>query len=194
MRAFLQLVRIAALTVVVATSVSAVLSANASARSASWHRSGGHQRIYFFSNPSSPVSGPHYATPNHLVIRPSGFPLFEDGQWVLEKLHWTGWGSSITHAKGLSSSSNGVPNAVEGKRIITSARVTLSKPVRFRGHEVYSCFRLKVPPPAHYPFSCLQRLKGGYVGFAAPGTGTPIGADESAPGTRHLTDFLSPDR
>jgi hypothetical protein len=147
-----------------------------------------HRTIYFFSNPGISVED-H----NPLVIRPSGWPLFQDGQWVLEKLHWTGWGSSVAHGKGLSSSSNGIPNAAEGKRIITSARVTLSKPVRFHGHEVYSCFRLKVPPPAHYPFSCLQRLKGGYVGFTSPGSGTPIGAGESAPGTRHLTDFLSPD-
>jgi len=148
-----------------------------------------HRTIYFFSNPGISVED-H----NPLVIRPSGWPLFQDGQWVLEKLHWTGWGSSVAHGKGLSNSSNGIPNAAEGKRIITSARVTLSKPVRFHGHEVYSCFRLKVPPPAHYPFSCLQRLKGGYVGFTSPGSGTPIGVGENAPGTRHLTDFLSPDR
>jgi hypothetical protein len=147
-----------------------------------------HRTIYFFANPGISVE-----KDNPLVIRPAGWPLFQDGQWVLEKLHWTGWGSSVAHAKGLSSSSNGDPNAAEGKRIITWAKVTLSKPVRFRGHEVYSCFRLKVPPPAHYPFSCLQRLRGGYVGFASPGSGTPIGAGEGAPGTRHLTDFLSPD-
>lgn len=100
-----------------------------------------HRTIYFFSNPGISVED-H----NPLVIRPSGWPLFQDGQWVLEKLHWTGWGSSVAHGKGLSSSSNGNPNAAEGKWIITPARVTLSKPLRFHGHEVYSCFRLKVPP------------------------------------------------
>ena len=36
-------------------------------------------------------------------------------------------------ARGLSSSSNGNPNAVEGKRIITWAKVALSKPVRSIG-------------------------------------------------------------
>lgn len=46
--------------------------------------------VYFFSDNSKPING-H----NPLVMRPSGFALFLDGQWVLEDLRWTGWGSSV---------------------------------------------------------------------------------------------------
>lgn len=197
MRAFPRLLGTAALVAVVAACVSAALSgkAGADSESATLDRSAGQGSIYFFARPSSPVAiiGQHLTIPNHLVVRPSGFPLFEDGQWVLEKLHWTGWGSPVAKARGLSSSSNGIPNAVEGKRIITSARVTLSKPVRFRGHEVYSCFRLKVPPPAHYHFSCLQRSHR-LIGLMTPGSGEPVGVPGGGSKNRRLEEFSSPDR
>jgi len=146
-------------------------------------------QTYFFANPGAPVDTPY----NHLVVRPTGFPLFQDGQWVLEKLRWTDWGSSVAHAKGLSSSSDGQPNAAEGKRIVTWAKVRLSKPGRFRGHDVYRCFSITVPPPAHYGRSCLQRI-GSVVGFFTPGSGKPVGEDSDTPGVRHLDQFFSPDR
>jgi hypothetical protein len=111
------------------------------------------QPIYFWSNIPEPVSSSFFNNP--LVIRPSGFTLFEDGQWVLQDMHWSGWGSSVAHATGISSSSNDIPNVAQGKRIKTWAHVTLSNPGRFHGHEVYRCFKLTVPPPAHYPPSCL---------------------------------------
>jgi hypothetical protein len=155
-------------------------------------RAGSNQEIYFFSNPSSPVSGPHLAIHNRLVIRPSGFPLFEDGQWVLEKLHWTGWGSPVAKAKGLSSSSNDDPNAAQGKRIITWAKVRLSEPGHLHGHRVYRCIRVTVPPPANYPPGCLQRSHH-YVGLLKPGSGEPVGEEDGRGGPRHITNFLSPD-
>lgn len=158
------------------------------------HRGGGNQEIYFFSNPSEPValSGQHLAVPNHLVIQPSGFPLFVDGQWVLEKLHWTGWGSPVAKASGLSSSSNDDPNAAEGKRIITWAKVRLSEPGHFHGHRVYRCIRVTVPPPANYPPGCLQRSHR-YVGLLKPGSGEPVGEEHGTGGPRRITNFLSPD-
>jgi hypothetical protein len=104
------------------------------------------QPIYFWSNIPEPVSGGFM--PNPLVARPSTFLLFEDGQWVLQDMHWTGWGSSVAHATGISNSSSGMPSAEGGKRIKTWARVTLSDPGSFQGHEVYRCFDLAVPPPA----------------------------------------------
>jgi hypothetical protein len=104
------------------------------------------QPIYFWSNIPEPVSGGFI--PNPLVVRPSTFLLFEDGQWFLQDMHWTGWGSSVAHATGISNSSNDIPNAEQGKRIKTWARVTLSDPGWFQGHEVYRCFDLAVPPPA----------------------------------------------
>lgn len=73
------------------------------------------QPIYFWSNIPEPVS-PIFVS-NPLVIRPSTFLLFEDGQWVLQDMHWTGWGSRVASATGISSSSNDIPNAASGKRI-----------------------------------------------------------------------------
>lgn len=138
------------------------------------------------------IIGQHLAIPNHLVARPSGFPLFVDGQWVLEKLHWTGWGSPVAKARGLSSSSNDDPNAAQGKRIITWAKVRLSEPGHFHGHRVYRCMRVTVPPPANYPPGCLQRSHR-YVGLLKPGSGEPVGEEHGAGGSRRITDFLSPD-
>ena len=111
------------------------------------------QPIYFWSNIPEPVS-PIFVS-NSRVIRPSTFLLFEDGQWVLQHMHWSGWGSRVAHATGVSSSSNDIPNAASGKRIKTWARVTLSNPGRFQGHEVYRCFNLTVPFPAHDGPLCL---------------------------------------
>src|SRR4051812_14386914 len=93
------------------------------------------KRVYFFSNNAKPI-GRH----NPLVMRPRGFLLFLDGQWVLEKLHWTHWGSPVARATGISSSSTGSPNAAQGKRIKTWAAMTLSNPTRWHGRKVYGCF------------------------------------------------------
>lgn len=114
------------------------------------------QPIYFFTNTAQPIN-----KQNHLVIRPQGFLLFQDGQWVLERLRWTGWGSSVARATGVSNSSNDIPDAANGKRIKTWARVTLSNPGRFRGHEVYRCFTMTVPPPASGMHLCLGRTRTG---------------------------------
>lgn len=43
-------------------------------------------------------------------MRPSGFALFLDGQWVLQDLRWSGWGSSVARATGISNSDNDIPN------------------------------------------------------------------------------------
>ncbi|MGH2881752.1 MAG: hypothetical protein ACRDPA_03450 [Solirubrobacteraceae bacterium] len=130
------------------------------------------QPIYFFTDTATPIN-----SHNPLVIRPSGFLLFQDGQWVLQDLHWTGWGSSVARASGISNSSNDIPNAAQGKRIKTWADVTLSNPGRFRGHEVYRCFALTVPPPASDMFACLAQI----------GSGWELAALDQ-------TEFLSPDQ
>jgi hypothetical protein len=111
------------------------------------------QPIYFFSDTATVIN-----KQNPLVIRPSGFLMFQDGQWVLERLHWTGWGSSAAHATGVSNSSNDIPDAARGRRIKTPAEVTLSNPGRFRGHEVYRCFMLTVRShPTSDQHLCLKR-------------------------------------
>src|ERR1700742_2807685 len=101
MRALAQLTCTAALAVVFVAS--AVFPGTASAHSPNLHRRADEQKIYFFARPSSAVAlvGQHLAIPNPRVVRPAGFPLFEDGQWVLEKLHWSGWGSPGGGAKGV---------------------------------------------------------------------------------------------
>lgn len=106
--------------------------------------------VYFFSNNGEPIN-----SHNRLVMRPSGFVLFLDGQWVLQDLHWTGWGSQVARATGISNSSNDIPNAASGRRIKTWADMTLSSPVRWRGREVYSCFHILVPPPASDTSGCV---------------------------------------
>lgn len=193
MRVFAQLTCTAALAVVFVAS--AVLPGTASAQPQNLDRRAGQQGIYFFARPSSAVAlvGEHLAFPNPRVVRPSGFPLFEDGQWVLEKLHWSGWGSPVARARGLSSSSNDDPSAAQGKRIITWAKVRLSKPGIFRGHRVYRCITVTVPRPAHYPPACLQRSHR-YIGLLTPGSGEPVGVPGSSDGTLDLTSFMSPDR
>lgn len=98
------------------------------------------QPVYFFTDTAEPIN-----KHNPLVVRPSGFVMFQDGSWVLEGLHWTGWGSRVARATGVSNASNDIPDVVSGKRIKSTAYVTLSSPGRFRGHEVYLCFTLSVP-------------------------------------------------
>jgi hypothetical protein len=135
---------------------------------------GAAKPIYFWANLGNPVKSSVHGIPNPPVIRPSSFVIFEDGQWVIEKLHWTGWGSSVAKATGKSSSSDDKPNAVEGKRIITWAKVTLYDPGVFDGRRVYRCIRIEVPPPAEFGTRCLERT-GKTVGLGTPGFGTPVG-------------------
>jgi hypothetical protein len=149
--------------------------------------------IYFWANLGNPVKTPVHGFPNPPVIRPSTFVIFEDGQWVIEKLHWTDWGSPVAKATGKSSSSDDKPNAVEGKRIITWAKVTLYDPGVFEGRRVYRCIRIKVPPPADFGTRCLQRT-GKSVGLGTPGFGTPVGGETTGGGARHVDEFFSPGR
>ena len=140
--------------------------------------------VYFFSDNSQPIS-----SHNRLVTRPAGFVLFLDGQWVLQNLHWTGWGSTVARATGVSNSSTGIPDAAHGRRIKTWADMTLSDPVRWHGHEVYSCFTILVPPPASDSSGCVLPnppigngwLLGGSgdVEFLAPGQRIWCGIDAS---------------
>jgi hypothetical protein len=129
---------------------------------------------YFFSNNGAPIN-----SQNRLVMRPSGFFLFLDGQWLLQDLHWTGWGSPVARATGISNSSNDIPNAAAGRRIKTWADMTLSVPVRWHGREVYSCFHILVPPPASDLSGCVL-------------PNPPIGNGWLAGGATGSADFLAP--
>lgn len=117
--------------------------------------------LYFWGSVAATIKAPgQSALP--LVIRPSVIVLFADGSWDVDHLRWTGWGSGVARASGISSASNGVPNQAQGKRIKTPARVTLSNPGRFGGHEAYRCFQLTVPS---YPASDQHLCLTGHAGY-----------------------------
>lgn len=120
--------------------------------------------IYFWASVANTIRAPGQP-PLPEVIHPSGILLFADGSWVIEHLHWKGWGSSTAHASGVSSASNGIPNQAQGKRTNTPGQITLSHPGRFYGREVYRCFALTVPTPATDLHGCLEG-HGGYYYFS----------------------------
>jgi hypothetical protein len=102
--------------------------------------------VYFFASPFGQL-------PGQFVIKPKLLPIFLDGRWVLDRLHWTHWGATVTRATGRSVSSD----AASGKSVRTWARVTLSNPGPFQGRRVYRCVAVKVPPPARFgPKRCLK--------------------------------------
>jgi hypothetical protein len=153
--------------------------------------------VYFWANLGGAVKSPVHGSRNPFVVRPSTLILFEDGQWIIEKLHWKDWGSPVARATGKSSSSDDDPNAAEGKRIITWAKVTLYDMGTFEGRRVYRCIRIEVPPPAHWGSEsgtgCLQRI-GNSVLLLPPGTGTPVGIERPKKRVRHIDDFFAFDR
>lgn len=130
---------------------------------------GASSETYFLTSTALPLD-----RSNPWTVRPELIYLYADGGWNLEKLQWTGWGTNVAHATGLSSASNGIPNMAEGKRIIKPAQVTLSKPGQVRGHRVYRCFRLTIPSsPKSNQSLCLQK-SGGYTLFLSPGRGDSL--------------------
>jgi hypothetical protein len=171
-RAMRRIIACLALAGLLTFAASAVVSARTSAH------------VYFFSDNSKPI-GAH----NPLVMRPSGFLLFLDGQWLLQHLRWTGWGSTVARATGISNSATGSPSAAQSPRIKTWADMTLSDPVRWRGHMVYSCFKILVPPPASDLSGCVLPQppigngwlagNGTQVEFLAPGQRIWCGIDST---------------
>jgi hypothetical protein len=117
------------------------------------------QPIYFWGSVALAIRAPGQR-PQPEVVRPSVIYVFADGSWVIERLHWIGWGSNVAHARGISSASNGIPDMAQGRRITKPAQITLSNPRRFYGREVYRCFKLTVPPPATSEHLCLKDQHG----------------------------------
>jgi hypothetical protein len=98
------------------------------------------------------------------AVEPPLLALFADGSWVLEGLKWTGWGTPVAHATGISSASNGIPNQAEGTRIKTPAEAMLSNPGAFFGHRIYRCIHVFVQPPANFGGNrCLKRTGSLYL-------------------------------
>ena len=73
------------------------------------------QPVYFWGSVAAAIKAP--GQPAELPgARPSTIYLTADGAAVLEHLQWSGWGSSVAHATGIDSASNGIPNIAQGKR------------------------------------------------------------------------------
>jgi hypothetical protein len=142
-------------------------------------------QIYFYSDVNQPINFPSIKNP--LVVSPAGLYLFEDGSWLLKNLQWSGWGTSVAHASGISSSSDCKPNCAAGTRTDTPAQFTVSSPGRVLGHEVYRCYRLVVPPPASNLHGCLGRT-GSLIGYTAASK-----PNLSAPKVKHVK-FYTPSR
>jgi hypothetical protein len=143
------------------------------------------QPVYFWGSVAETIAAPGQQ-PAPEFVRPSVIGMFADGSWDLEHLHWTGWGSSVAHAQGISSASNGIPNMAQGKRIKTPARVTLSNPGSFRGREVYRCFTLTIPSHAASDQHLCLASHGGVWFLSPAGTRTATSATSAS--------FYSPSR
>ncbi len=109
-----------------------------------------------------PLSGVGNVWHGRPELKPSSWLMFADGSWALEKLKWTGWGTKVAHATGISSASNGIPDQAQGKRIKKKAYVTLWNPGQVLGHRVYRCFALSLPKQANNTTDCLRNQHGSW--------------------------------
>ena len=127
------------------------------------------QPIYFWASTADFIGAPKGTiSSNPRVIQPASILMFADGSWDLESLSWTGWGTSVARATGISSASNGIPDQATGTRIKSPVTVTLSQPGPFQGHEVYRCFTLKSPAhPDSNERLCLKDQGHGYYLLAS---------------------------
>ena len=129
-----------------------------------------------------PLSGVGNVWHGNPQVKPSTWLMFADGSWVLEKLKWTGWGTKVAHAAGISSASNGIPSQAQGKRIKKKAKVTLWNPGKVLGKRVYRCFALTLPKQAYSMTDCLENSHGwNYLPTKAtpPGTSTTTASPAS---------------
>ena len=108
------------------------------------------------------------ANKSSLAVRPSTLILVEDGSVALIHLQWSGWGTSVAHATGIWSASNGIPSQATGKRMTSPARLTLSSPGLVLGHRVYRCYQIDPPHPHRdiADHACMQR-QGAYAPVSA---------------------------
>jgi hypothetical protein len=156
-------------------------------------QSGVPQPIYFWGSVSATIGAPGQSSYNPEVIRPSAIGMFADGSWDVDHLHWTGWGSSMAHATGISSASNGIPNMAQGKRIKKPAQITLSSPGPFQGREVYRCFTLTVPSsPRSDQHLCLERAGSGWALGSTTQGSTATSTTTPTTGTAASGSFYSP--
>lgn len=141
-------------------------------------------QVVFYADVAQLVPGTAPYSTNVPRVRPIEVVMFQDGSWVIEKLHWSSWGGAVASATGISSASNCKPNCAQGKRTNDPVQFVLSRPKQLFGRAVYACYRLTDPKaPATDQHDCLKHAYGNQDLYA-PVAGSPL----------HLSDFLSPDR
>ena len=117
------------------------------------------QPVRFWPNVSLILAGPG-AQRVPPVVRPKTILLTNDGFAGLDRLRWKGWGTGVAKATGVIIERGGGPNH-HGKATRNTARVRLSHPGRFQGHEVYRCFKLTVSKHPDLGLSlCLTHKRG----------------------------------
>jgi hypothetical protein len=127
-----------------------LVAAAASANTRQVGRAFGQSYVYTWVGDLIPGTNYH---PNPPLVRPATLYETDDGSWVIEKLHWSSWGSSVARATGISSARASVATA---PRVNHPATLTLSNPVALLGHEVYGCYQLTVPSdPKQNQHECL---------------------------------------
>ena len=141
-------------------------------------------QVVFYADVANLVPGtPPYskAVPS---VRPNLVLMFQDGSWVIEKLHWSSWGGPVARATGISSASNCQPNCAQGKRRNDPVQFVISQPRHLFGHTVYACYQLTDPKaPQTDQHDCLKHAYGSQYTYS-PVAGAPL----------HVSSFLSPDR
>jgi hypothetical protein len=153
--------------------VLAVITVSAVVPSAIAGAAAGHQIISAYPEIPFPLSGVGNVWHGNPQVKPSTWLMFADGSWVLVKLKWTGWGTKVAYATGISSASNGIPNQAQGKRIRKKAKVTLWNPGNVLGHRVYRCFALTLPKQVNSMILCLKNSHGwNYLPTKATPAGT----------------------
>jgi hypothetical protein len=120
-------------------------------------------RIYFYANVAEVVPGSKFI-PNPPLIRPARLIEHPDGSWLIVNLRWASWGGATARATGISSASDCNPNCAVGNRSHDPAQLVLSRPKRFLGRRVYTCFRLTIPAsPTANQHNCLGRAGSLYL-------------------------------
>lgn len=105
------------------------------------------------------------ANKSSLVVRPSTLMLTEDGSVALTHLDWSGWGTSVAHATGVWSASNGIPSQATGKRTTSPARLMLWSPGLVLGQRVYRCYQISPTHPRRdiTDHACMQQQGAFYL-------------------------------
>jgi hypothetical protein len=120
------------------------------------------QPVRFWPNLSLILAGPG-AQRVPLVVRPKTILLTNDGSSGVVHLRWKGWGTRVAQGTGVSVGRGGRNH---DKPIRNAARVRLSDPGRFHGHEVYRCFMLTVSAHAAWGLNLCLTHKGGSWSFS----------------------------